>query len=141
MNMALGKSCRDNEDSWEEGVVVFVRRRAMDAEVVRRAPSVSSDWSGWPPFLTAEWSYNGCHASSRVEIERMLSRSRCEENTEVVSFYPKTPETDKSWVTVGLIYSEVPGEFLEMIEELNSWDSGLDSTEESAKESVSIAKR
>ena len=91
----------DNEGSWEEGVVGFVRRRAMDAEVVRRARSVSSGWSGWPPFLTAEWSYNGGHASSRVGNERMLSRSRREENTEVVLFCPKRAETDKSWVTVG----------------------------------------
>lgn len=40
--MARGKYHKDNEDSWEEGVVNFVRTREMDAEVVWRAQSVSS---------------------------------------------------------------------------------------------------
>lgn len=139
--MALGKNCRDNEGSWTEGVVGFVRRRGMDAEVARHARSVSSGWSGWPPFLTAEWSYNGRHASSRAGIERMPSRSRREENSAVVQIYPEAPGIDRSRVTVGPICSEVLEEFPERIEELNSWDSGWGSTGESATESVWTAKR
>lgn len=140
MNMARGKYCRDNEDSWEEGVVRFVRTREMDAEVVWRAQSVSSGSSGLPPFSTAEWSCNGCHASSRLGIERVQSRWRREENTEAVLGYPTAPGNDKSWVIVGLVYSEVLAGFRDRIEVLKSWDSGFDSTEESVKGSVSIAK-
>lgn len=137
--MARGKNCRDSVDSWEEAVARFVRRQEMDAEVVLSAQSVSSGWSGWLPFLKAEWSYNGCHASSRPGIEQLLSRSRHEENTEAVPIYPKVPDTDKSLATVGLIDLAVLVGFLDTLEGSKSWDSDFDSIEESATESVSIA--
>lgn len=137
--MARGKNCRDNEDSWEEAVVRFVRRPEMDAEVVWSAQSVSSGWSDLPPFVTAEWSYNGCHASSRPGIEQLRSRSRHEGNTEAVPVYPTPPETDTSWATVGLINLAVLAGFLDTREGLTSGDSDLDSIAESVKESVSTA--
>ena len=133
--MAPGTNRRDNER-----VVGFVRRQEMDAEGVWRAQSVSSGWLGLPPSLTAEWSYNDCHASSRQGIERMPSRSRCEESTAAVMAHLKALGKDKSLATVGLIYSEVLAAFLDRIEVSKSSDSDSDSIEEYVKESVSIAK-
>lgn len=117
----------------------FVRRREMDAEVVWRAQSVASGWSGLPPFLTAEWSYSERHVRSPPGNETMPSRSRREENTEAVLVCPPAPDTDTSWAIVALVDAEALAEFLDRIEGLTSWDSGFGSIEESVTETVSIA--